>query len=265
MQPGSSDGFYEAGATVTLTAVSQPGFRFRRWAGDASGSAPTTTVAMSSPRAVAAMMDRVPYIAPAGVASAAGTPADAGVAPGSIVSIFGASFTPNTLTGPDSPLAQALGCVTVRSGGRLMPLIFASAGQINFQLPDDTPLGDQKVTVSCEGMPDVDATFRVVRSAPGLFDGALLHEDGSLVTGDAPAKAGELVTAYGTGFGPAIAPRPFGLAPLEASPIVDTPVVQVGDTTVVVEKAFASAGKVGVDGVSFRWPEGGGKVKVSSR
>jgi uncharacterized protein (TIGR03437 family) len=265
MQPGSPDGFYEAGASVTVTAVSQPGFRFRRWAGDASGSAPATTVAMSAPRSVAAMLERIPYIAPAGVASAAGAPADAGVAPGSIVSVFGASFSPETVTGPENPLAQALGCVTVRSGARLLPLIFVSAGQINFQLPDDTVLGDQKLTVSCDGMPDVDATFRVVKVAPGLFDGALFHEDGSLVTADSPAKPGELVTAYGTGFGPAVSARPFGLAPLESSAIVEPPVVQVGDGFVEVSKAFTVAGKVGVDAVAFRWPEGGGTVKVFAK
>jgi uncharacterized protein (TIGR03437 family) len=262
LAPGSSDGFYEAGVAVTVTAVTQPGFRFRRWAGDASGSAPATTVAMSAPRTVEAMLERIPYIAPAGVASAAGLPAEAGVAPGSIVSVFGASFTTDTAAGPDNPLAQAIGCVTVRSGGRLMPLFFASPGQINFQLPDDTPVGEQKLVVSCQGMPDVEGTFRVVRSAPGLFDGALFHEDGSLVTGDAPAKTGELVTAYGTGFGPAVARRPFGLAPLEESAIVDGVTVQVGDVTVVAEKVVAAAGKVGVDAVAFRWPEGGGKVSV---
>jgi uncharacterized protein (TIGR03437 family) len=255
MLPASPDGYYESGETVTVTAVAQPGFRFRRWAGDASGSAPAASVAMSVPRSVEAMMERIPYIAPTGVSNAAGSPAENGVAPGSIVSIFGASLAPETLAGPESPLAQAVGCVTVRSGSRLLPLFFVSPSQINIQLPDDTPLGEQKLVVSCQGLPDVDATFQVVRNAPGLFQGAVLHEDGSPVTAGAPARRGELLTMYGTGFGPAAMPRPFGFAPVDPAPILDTVAVLAGEVTIVPERSFAAAGKVGLDAVQFRLTE----------
>ena len=76
--------------------------------------------------------------------------------------------------------------------------------------------------MSCLGLPDVQATFTVVRNAPGLFQGehslaVATHEDGSPVTADAPAKSGELLTFYGTGFGPAERGRPFGFAPSTAS------------------------------------------------
>ena len=59
-------------------------------------------------------------------------------------------------------------------------------------------------------MPDVTSEFTLVRNAPGLFpavvDGQtyamVMHEDGTPVTASAPARQGELLTAYGTGFGP---------------------------------------------------------------
>jgi uncharacterized protein (TIGR03437 family) len=264
MQPASPDGFYDVNETVTVTAVSEPGFRFRRWAGDASGSAPATSVSMNAPRRVEAMLERIPYIAPAGVANAAGGPPENGVAPGSIVSIFGSSFAPETLVGADSPLGQAIGCLTVRLGSRLMPLFFISPSQINFQLPEDTPVGEHRLVVSCEGLPDVDATFQVGRNAPGLFPGAVLHEDGSVVTVESPARRGELLTIYGTGFGPAAVPRPFGFAPVEPSAVVDPVVVQVGDVAITPERAFAVAGRVGLDAVQFRLPEGAaGRVSVT--
>lgn len=262
MQPASPDGYYEIGSMVSVTAVPQPGFRFRRWNGDASGSAPATSVEMTAPRAVEAMMERIPYIAPAGVSNAAGGPAENGVAPGSIVSIFGESFAPETAVGAENPLAQAIGCVTVRSGSRLLPLFFVSPTQINVQLPEDTPLGEQKLVVSCEGLPDVEAKFQVVRNSPGLFTGAVLHEDGSLVTAASPARAGELLTVYGTGFGPAVTPRPFGFARVEASALVDAVTVYVGDVAITPERSFVVVGKVGVDAVQFRLPEGGGAVRV---
>jgi uncharacterized protein (TIGR03437 family) len=265
MQPASPDGFYEAGSLVTVTAVAQPGFRFRRWNGDASGSAPATSVEMTAPRAVEAMMERIPYIAPTGESNAAAGLAENGVAPGSIVSIFGASFAPETAVGPENPLAQAVGCVTVRSGGRLLPLFFVSPTQINVQLPEDTPLGEHRLVVSCQGLPDVETTFRVVRNSPGLFTGAVLHEDGSVVTAESPARSGELLTVYGTGFGPAATARPFGFAPIEPSSLVDAVSVFAGGVEITPERSFAVAGKVGVDAVQFRLPEGVGNLAVQLR
>jgi uncharacterized protein (TIGR03437 family) len=102
-------------------------------------------------------------------------------------------------------------------------------------------------------MQEVRAPFTVVRNAPGLFTMAL-HEDGSPVTADAPAQAGELLTVYGTGFGPAERQRPEGF-PIPQSTsyaMVDGVTVQVGETSVVAERAFALAGRCGIDAVQFR-------------
>jgi uncharacterized protein (TIGR03437 family) len=262
-EPASPDGFYDTQTNVKVTVAAQPGFKFRRWNGDAAGTSPIATVSMNAPRAVEAMLDRVPYIAPAGIANAAGATPVAAVAPGSIVSIFGASFATDVVVGPTAPLAQALGCTTVRIGDRMLPLFFVSPGQINVQMPDDVAPSDQRVTVSCDGLPDVQAMVTVARNAPGLFqdansNAAIVHEDGSAVTADAPAKRGELLTMYGTGFGPTDRTRPYGF-PLPADPmysIVDSLKVAIGDGSVDAEKAFGAAGKVGVDAVQFRIPDG---------
>ncbi len=262
-QPASADGFYDAQTSVAVRATAKAGYRFRAWSGDLSGSSPGGTVAMSSPRSVVALLDRVPYIAPAGVANAAGgANPQAGVAPGSIISIFGASLAAATATGPAGPLAQTLGGVTVRMGDALLPLYFVSPMQINAQLPPDAAPGAQTLTVSGTGQPDVIASFTVAQDAPGIFSQTIngqafalaLHADGSLVTPDAPASQGELITVYGTGFGATNPPRPFGLA-VPASPpmvLVDPVTVQVGSDTITPENAFAAPGSVGMDAVQFR-------------
>ncbi len=36
--PPSEDGFYPTGTNVTITAEAKPGFRFRRWDGDLTGT-----------------------------------------------------------------------------------------------------------------------------------------------------------------------------------------------------------------------------------
>ena len=262
VSPSSDDGYYRLNASVVLSLTAQPGYRFRRWDGDLSGTIPTGVVTMSAPRSVKALLDPIPYVAPAGVSNAAGITPQAGVAPGGIISIFGVNLGTETVVAPDGMLPQTLGGLTVRVGDRLLPLFFVSPGQINAQLPDDLAAGPQVLTVSPAGMQEVRAPFTVIRNAPGLFPVAVdgqamamaVHEDGSQVTADAPAQAGELLTVYGTGFGPTERPRPEGF-PIPQSvsyAMVDGVTLQVGETSIDAEKAFALAGRCGVDAVQFR-------------
>jgi uncharacterized protein (TIGR03437 family) len=261
MQPASPDGYYDSQSQVTVNATAMPGFRFRSWSGDLSGSSPSGTVSMGSPRAVQAMADAVPYVAPAGVANGAGATPQATVAPGSVVSIFGASLASNVFLEQGSPLPQTLGGVTVHVGSRLLPLFFVSPAQINLLLPSDFTPGPQTLTVSSQGQPDVQGTFTVAQDAPGLFPQSIngqnfvvaVHADGSSVTPAAPAVPGETVTVYGTGFGATNPPRPDGFA-LPASPVyalVDTASVQVGGVTLPAAAAFALPGGIGIDAVQF--------------
>jgi uncharacterized protein (TIGR03437 family) len=274
--PASPDGFYNAAATVALSLTPQPGYRFRRWDGDLSGTIPSGVVAMTAPRNVTALLDTIPYIAPTGVGNAAGVTPQSAVAPGSIVSIFGANLAANTLLAPDGILPQTLGGVTARVGDRVLPLMFVSPQQINANLPDDIALGPQVLTVSPGNQPDVRANFNVARNAPGLFpvpvnDQAFAmatHEDGSPVTTDSPAKSGELLTVYGTGFGPADHARLEGF-PIPQSPpylMADGASVQVGDASIVPDKTFAVPGRFGIDAVQFRLngsPSGNLTLKVT--
>ncbi len=267
MSPASPDGFYDAQTTVDVTVSALPGYRFRRWSGDLAGTVPSGSLAMTSPHAVVAQLDKVPFIAPAGVSNAAGVTPQSGVAPGSVVALYGASLASDTATGPDSPLAQTLAGVTVRIGDRLMPLYFVSPAQINFELPADMPEGPQTLVVSSSGLSDVRADFTVVRNAPGLFQqlwggqafAVVLHEDGSLVTPDSKARHGELLTVYGTGFGPTDPMRTIGFALPKAPPfpLRDAATLFAGDTVIVPEHAFAVPGRVGIDAVQFRLRDGG--------
>jgi hypothetical protein len=50
----ASGSSYPPGTTITLTATPSPGYAFVGWAGEAGGSAPTTTVVMSNHRSVVA-------------------------------------------------------------------------------------------------------------------------------------------------------------------------------------------------------------------
>jgi uncharacterized protein (TIGR03437 family) len=260
--PGSPDGFYDSQTQVSVAATPRPGYKFANWTGDLAGTAPSGTLTMTVPRNVVAQLNSVPYISSPALDNAAGVTPQQTVAAGSAASIFGLNLASTTAIGPSSPLVQTLAGATVHIGANYLPLYFASPTQINVQVPPDLALGQQTITVSTQGMPDVSGNFLVARNAPGLFPLMLggqsyalaLHEDGTLVTPDAPATKGELLTVYGTGFGPTDHARPFGF-PVPATPpylVVDPVSALVGASTLTVESAYALPGSIGVDAVQFR-------------
>ena len=255
VDPTSADGYYPAGSQLVLSAGAKPGFRFRRWDGDVSSSSPTVVATLNRPMAVRAMLDRVPYIAPAGVRNAAAETPEAAVAPGSVISIVGASLAAEYQAGPASPLAQTLGNVTVRVNDRLLPLLFVSPEQINAQLPSDLGEGQYWLAVRWEPNADVTSPFQVVRNAPGLFIrpgedrpfAVAAHEDGSPVTLDSPARRGETVSLFGTGFGPYDRPAPdgFGVPDSPAYKLADPVSIVIGDLRVDPVWCGAAPGFVG--------------------
>jgi uncharacterized protein (TIGR03437 family) len=262
LDPGSPDGYYDSQTAVKVSVLARRGYRFREWSGDLSGAFPSGAVSMNSPRSVTASFDAVANIDPTGVQNAAGETPQPGVAPGSAISIFGSNLASAVATGPDSPLAQTLGATVVQAADRLLPLFFVSPGQINAELPADFAEGSQTLTVSAEGQPDVRTSFTVVRNAPGLFQQTVgtqsfavaVHQDGSAVTPVSPARRGELLTVYGTGFGPTSPMRPVGFAVPQTPPflLLDAASVLVGNAVLPAENALAAPGRVAVDAVQFR-------------
>ena len=221
--PASPDMFYPADSQLTVAAQDNPGFKFRRWGGDLTGTYSSGGISMSGPRSVMALMDRVPYIAPAGVKNAAGNTPGAFVAPGSLISIAGESLAPDSVSGHDNPLAQTLDGLTVTLGDRLLALVSVSPQSIVAQLPSDLGEGDYTLQVHSLGQPDISGSFSVKRNAPGLFSN-LLHQDGTAVTTEHPAALGETITILGTGFGPYTSPVIDGFFPLIPVPSVSDPV-----------------------------------------
>jgi uncharacterized protein (TIGR03437 family) len=86
---------------------------------------------MSVPRILRAQLDRVPFIAPAGVRNSAGDTPVQGVAAGSIISIYGASLATRYEVGPSNPLAQTIAGVALLLGDRILPIVYVSPDQIN--------------------------------------------------------------------------------------------------------------------------------------
>ena len=107
------------------------------------------------------------------------------VTPGDVVALFGTQLSPQGGTAGLPPLPTSLGSSTsVTVNGETAPLYFASDGQINFQMPADTPLGTALVQVST-----------VLGQAPA----AESFEQSNTVSVQVAPRAPRLLLLYGTG------------------------------------------------------------------
>jgi len=261
--PPSPDQFFAQDSGVTVKAVVKGGYQFLRWDGDLSGTYGQGTLVMGAPKAVVALLNRVPYIAPAGIHNAAGMTPDGTVAPGSLVTISGESLAPDFLAGRTNPLAQAIGDITVTINNRLLPLVYVAPEEIRAQMFSDLTDGDYALTVHSTGHTDVVGQFTVARNSPGLFPAAVqdpsadtpaawaLHADGTAITSDSPAIQGETVTIYGTGFGPVDGATFDAFATPRDLNLLDPLQVQAGDFTLAPVWSGSLGGQIGMMAVKF--------------
>lgn len=262
LEPSAPEDFYPADSIVLVSIETRPGFRFRRWDLDLSGTSPVASLHMARPRSVVARLDKVPFIKPAGIRNAAGITPDGAVAPGSLIFIDGADLAPYREDGPPGPiLAQALARTSVLVGNRILPLIYVSPERIQAQLPRDLEPGEYEMRVIRAAQSDITGKFTVSLTAPGLFSQPIdtrefaiaLHADGSPVTLENPAKRGEQITLTGTGFGAYKMSHPegFALPPAPAFPLMYEVLVQSGEESKPAVWAGGLAGRVGIDAVRF--------------
>jgi uncharacterized protein (TIGR03437 family) len=137
-----------------------------------------------------------------------------GVAPGEIVTIFGASLGPvqGVGAGIDSKgfIETTLANVTVLFNGFAAPILYASTGQINAIVPYElTGTSNASVEVMFGGARSNSPTLAVVSSAPGIYSanasgqggGAILDLHYQLVSASNPASAGSIIQIFATGQG----------------------------------------------------------------
>ena len=134
-------------------------------------------------------------------------------APNSVVSLFGTnlSFAPAPLIASLSgnTLQTQVGGVSVLIDGSPAPLLFVSAGQINFMVPSTEIPGNSVVQVVRQSVAGPAVTISLVNAAPALFvpsnSSYVLAQDwnnnSAAITPDAPAHSGDTVVLYATGLG----------------------------------------------------------------
>lgn len=137
------------------------------------------------------------------------------VAQGDLAALFGEQLLFKEPVQADKlPLAEEMAGTRVFVNDRPAPLYYASYGQINFQIPYDTPPGQAVIRVEREGMRGNSVSAEIAVRAPrllrlGILDyGIIVNQDYTFPIPTAPgiashpAKAGDVLTIYALGLGP---------------------------------------------------------------
>ena len=150
-----------------------------------------------------------------------------GIVPGSWLTIKGSNLSPVTDTWDtaivNGNLPTLLDGVSVNVGSKAAYVYFISPGQINVQAPD-VGNGPVPVTVTTPSGTSVAVTATVAAQSPAFFisdgktqavatrnsDGVLVAKDGTF-PGIVPAKPGDVLILWGTGFGPTTPPVAAGI------------------------------------------------------
>ena len=138
------------------------------------------------------------------------------IAPGTFVTISGNALSP--ITASAQTTGTALSGVSVAVNGEPAFVSFIGNTQINFLVPADVQLGPGQIVITDNGLASAPVATTIAPSAPGFFilgtaSGtayiAAEHADFSLIgpanlikgATTTPAKAGETIQLFGTGFG----------------------------------------------------------------
>lgn len=151
----------------------------------------------------------VPAISPGGVVNAASfLPSPVPLAPGALISIFGANFATGLTQASALPLPTEMAGVSVTVNGTRMPLVFVSPNQINAQLPYDIREGQARIRVATATGTSTEETVNIGAAAPGIFmlpggsRAVAINQDFSLNTAENAESRGRVLTVYMTGIGP---------------------------------------------------------------
>ena len=167
-------------------------------------------------------------------------------AAGSWVTIQGTNLATATRTWRadeivNGALPTSLDGVSVKINGKDASVYFISPTQINVQAPSDTAQGDVQVTVTNAAGTSAAATAQLQSFSPAFFlwDGkyaVATRPDFSWVgkpglfpgTTTTPAKPGDVIVLWGTGFGSTNPEMPAGKAVDRTAVLANNPAVRVG-------------------------------------
>jgi uncharacterized protein (TIGR03118 family) len=190
----------------------------------------------------------------------------AAIAPGAFAAIFGTGLAATTRTWAAADFANGklpvqLDGVSVSINGKPAYVYYVSPSQIDVIAPADSTSGPVPVVVTNNNVVSGSATTQLQAVSPAFFAAGkyaiATHGNGSLIgpnsifPGATPAKQGETIVIYGTGFGSTNPPVDGELAPSAAN-LVNAPEITISGVAAAV--TFAGRSGAGLDQINVTVP-----------
>jgi uncharacterized protein (TIGR03437 family) len=155
-----------------------------------------TQLSLNAAALVAVFNTRGPSIA--AVVNAASF--DAGIAPGSLQTLYGANLAGGQTAQASYPWPRTLDGVQLLLAGNPLPLLYVSDTQINFYVPFGIPLSKTDLTVKTASGA-IPFTVNVSEEQPGIFPAAILKAGTTVNATTTAVHAGDYIEIYCTGLG----------------------------------------------------------------
>jgi uncharacterized protein (TIGR03437 family) len=126
------------------------------------------------------------------------------LSPGMLATIYGERLSSGEQAAARPPLPLQMNATAVKVNGAQVPVLYAAPGQVNFLIPPDAATGQVSVIVSNAGAESAAVALTLSDAAPAIFPGAILIAGSGRPAN--PARAGEIIEIYATGFGRASTP-----------------------------------------------------------
>ena len=183
------------------------------------------------------------------------------IAPGAIFQVDGYGLGPENPQVAGFPLGKNLAGTSVRVtvGETAVDALVLQAGWsgVRMILPSSTPLGDASLVVEFNGERSNTFGVQIVRQSPGIWGGVAQNfytaKDVRTNAYDQPARPGQPVVLWGTGFGPVAGDEAAGPLPGDLHLNLE---VLVGGKRARVLYAGRSGCCAGIDQIVFETPAG---------
>jgi uncharacterized protein (TIGR03437 family) len=262
---GPASGLFRNPATGELLVVANTDHKLLKISGD--GSTITTIVTdpslLPSPTGVTMATTPIPP-AITSVVNGASFVSGGTISSGSWISLMGTNMAMSSSSRKwnaadivNGKLPVNLDGTSATVNGKPAVVEFIQPSQINILAPDDAALGPVGVTVVTPAGTSNTVTATYAAFAPGLFPATApylvaQHADYSAVSVASPAKPGETVVLWGTGFGPANPPVPAGYVFAGANQLANTVTVTIAGQPATVD--FAGIVGAGLVQLNVRIP-----------
>jgi uncharacterized protein (TIGR03437 family) len=170
------------------------------------------------------------------------------------MSIWGSGLASAAASASTVPLPLSLANDSVTINGIPTPVFYVSDGEVDVQIPFETPSNGVATLVLNNNGSTATASMNMSAAAPGIFT-----DQNGLLIRNPSAAAGQVIAVYITGQGALSPPLATGSGPAPGAP---SPVpaqavsVSVGGTSAFIQQVWIPSGGVGFTEIDIQVPSG---------